>query len=62
MGASTMLNGTMGFAMLLALLFCMPNDIEPILGSPTGFPFIGIFQYATGSDAGATALVSIPVY
>ena len=57
MGASTLLNGTLGFAMLLALLFCMPSDIESVLGSDTYYPFMNIYAYAVGSDKGATAMV-----
>lgn len=30
-GISTLLNGSLGFAMLIALLFCMPSDIPSIL-------------------------------
>lgn len=58
MGASTLLNGTLGFAMLLALLFCMPDDIESVLGSNTYYPFMNIYAYAVGSKGGASAMVS----
>ena len=57
MGASTLLNGTLGFAMLLALLFCMPTDIESVLDSETYYPFMNIYAYAVGSTKGATAMV-----
>lgn len=60
MGATTLINGTLGFAMLLALLFCMPSDLDTILGSGTSYPFMKIFAYGVGSKAGATALVSHP--
>ncbi|KAG7006903.1 hypothetical protein G7Y79_00012g032390 [Physcia stellaris] len=66
MGASTLLNGTLGFAMLLALLFCMPTDIESVLSSKTYYPFMNIYAYAVGSTKGATAMVdprtSLPLY
>lgn len=58
MGVTTLLNGTLGFAMLLALLFCMPSDLESILGLGVTYPFMNIFAYGGGSKAGATALVS----
>lgn len=51
------INGLMGFAILLAALFCM-GDPETALFSETGYPFIDIFVYGTGSIAGGTALVS----
>lgn len=58
MGVSTLLNGTLGFAMMLALLFCMPSDINSVLSSDTYYPFMNIYAYAVGSNAGATAMVS----
>ncbi|EXJ61484.1 uncharacterized protein A1O5_11800 [Cladophialophora psammophila CBS 110553] len=56
--ASIALNGTMGFAMLIAILFCIGN-IDNALSSATGFPFIEIFKQAVNSNGGATALTSI---
>ena len=58
MGVSTMLNGTLGFAMLVALMFCMPSDIPETLEAVTFYPFMSIYSYAVGSDRGATAMVS----
>lgn len=58
MGVSTMLNGTLGFAMLVALLFCMPSDIAGTLEAVTFYPFMSIYSFAVGSNAGATAMVS----
>ena len=59
MGASTLLNGTLGLAMLLAIPFCMPADIESVLGSDTYYPFMNIYAYAVGSTKGATSMVSM---
>ena len=53
-----MLNGTLGFAMIIALLFCMPSDIPDTLDAVTFYPFMSIYTYAVGSTAGATAMVS----
>lgn len=53
-----LLNGSLGFAMLLALLFSMPSDIKSVLNSETYYPFMSIYTYAVGSTSGATALVS----
>jgi amino acid transporter len=55
MVSSVVLNGVMGFAMLIAVLFCL-GDIDEALTSPTGFPFIEIFRQATNSNAGATVM------
>lgn len=58
MGVSTLFNGTLGFAMLLALLFVMPPDLSDVLETETSYPFMSIYAYAVGSTSGATALVS----
>ncbi|KUJ16112.1 amino acid transporter [Mollisia scopiformis] len=54
---TVLLNGTMGWAMVLAALFCL-GDIESVINSPTGFPFIQIFYNGTGR-AGATIMTAI---
>lgn len=59
MGISTMHNGTLGFAMIIALLFCMPSDISDLLEAVTFYPFMTIYTYAVGSLAGATAMVCL---
>ncbi|KAL8651850.1 MAG: hypothetical protein Q9210_003024 [Variospora velana] len=56
--ASIALNGSLGFAIVTATLFCL-GDEEKALNSPTGFPFIEVFVNATGSKAGANAMTSI---
>ncbi|KAL8959056.1 MAG: hypothetical protein Q9193_004009 [Seirophora villosa] len=60
---TTLLNGTLGFAMLIVVLF-VTSDIEAVLVSPTGslgFPFMQIFRDATGSLPGATAMICIVI-
>lgn len=54
---SLAINGTMGFAFLLALLFCM-GDLETTLDSPTGFPVIEIFRSTTNSRGASAAMTS----
>ena len=58
MVATTLLNGILGFAALMAILFCTGN-IEDALETPTGYPFIEIFYQATKSVGGATAMTCI---
>jgi amino acid transporter len=55
---SVLINGSLGFGMLLAMLFCL-GDIELALQSPTGYPFMSIFLQATGSVAGTAVMCSI---
>ncbi|KAF9774744.1 hypothetical protein IL306_007217 [Fusarium sp. DS 682] len=50
-----LINGPLGFAFLLTILFFM-GDISSALNTPTGFPIIEIFLHMTGSVKAATAL------
>ena len=54
--ASVVVNGCLGAAMLIAILFCL-GDLDSALVTPTGFPFIEIFTQATYSTAGGTLMV-----
>ncbi|KAL6714501.1 hypothetical protein ACLMJK_007926 [Lecanora helva] len=56
--ATTLLNGVLGFAALMAILFCA-GDIDKALHSPTGYPFVEIFHQATNSIGGTTAMVCV---
>jgi amino acid transporter len=55
---SVAINGSLGFGMLIAMLFCSGN-IDDALSTPTGYPYIEIFHQATGSVPGALAMLSI---
>jgi amino acid transporter len=58
MVGSLVINAAMGFAVLVALLFCM-GDLQEALSSSTGFPIIQIFYHITrGNLAGTAALTS----
>lgn len=54
--ATVLLNGSLGFGMLIAILF-QAGNISNALATPTGFPFIEIYASATGSISGASAMV-----
>ena len=54
---SVVLNGSLGFGMLVAVLFSAGN-IGDALETPTGYPYIEIFSQAVRSTKGATAMVS----
>ena len=49
------LNGAVGFAMLIASLFSI-QDVDAALNSPTDYPFMQIFLTATGSTGGAITM------
>ncbi|KAI0179386.1 amino acid transporter [Hypoxylon sp. FL1284] len=55
-----LLNGTLGFGILIAVLFCI-GDVNSILETPTGYPFMAIFENGVGSEKGAQTMASILV-
>lgn len=54
MVTSVLINGVFGFAALMAILFSI-TDLEGALASPTGYPFMAVFQTAAGAR-GATVM------
>ncbi|KAK5104774.1 hypothetical protein LTS08_002666 [Lithohypha guttulata] len=52
------INGVLGFTMLVTFCYTL-GDLEEIVATPTGFPFIQVFYNATGSKGGATAMTLI---
>ena len=57
---SAALNGALGFAILLTVLFFVGN-IDEALNSPTTFPFMSIIHQATQSTGGTAIMASIVV-
>ncbi|MCJ1319621.1 hypothetical protein MMC15_004957 [Xylographa vitiligo] len=57
---SLIINGVLGLAALVATLFCI-GDVDAALASTTGYPFMEIFQSATGSVGGA-AFMSVILF
>lgn len=53
-----LINGGVGFAMMVTILYCL-GDIDTVLDSPTGFPFIQIFADSVGNIAGATVMGAV---
>ena len=53
-----LLNVPFTFGLLLTYLFCIGN-VTDALASPTGFPFMYVFQKATGSVGGATGMTIV---
>ncbi|KAK0943656.1 hypothetical protein LTR29_004829 [Friedmanniomyces endolithicus] len=53
-----LINGAVGFAMLVTVLYCL-GDIETVLGTATGFPFIQVFADSVPNLAGATVMVAV---
>jgi len=56
---STMINGVLAFAMLIAILFCAGN--VDAASTESQYPFIPILAIGLGSNGGATVLVSVVI-
>lgn len=56
--ASMTINGVVGFAMMITLLFCL-GDMDTVLETDTGYPFIQIFYDSVGNVAGATVMGAV---
>src|ERR1700744_1110522 len=58
MVGSVVVNGVIGFAYCVMVLFSL-GDLTSLIESPTGFPFIQLYLNVTKSQAGATILTLI---
>ncbi|KAI8630809.1 putative GABA permease [Xylariaceae sp. FL1651] len=54
------INGTLGFAMLVATLYSL-GDINAALAENPQYPFMAVFRHAVGSTAGAAVMSAIVV-
>jgi amino acid transporter len=52
------INALLGFVMLLTVCFTLGN-VDEVLASPTGYPFIQVFYNITGSLPGTNAMTSV---
>lgn len=57
MTGAVLVNGVMGFAFLIALLYCM-GDVNSVVNTPTGFPIIQMFLNITGNMAATTVMTA----
>ncbi|QIX00189.1 hypothetical protein AMS68_005706 [Peltaster fructicola] len=53
-----LINGAVGFAMMITVLYCI-TDLDGVLGSATGFPFIQVFADSTNNIAGASVMTAV---
>lgn len=61
MVSSIVLNGIVGFGMLMSILYCQ-GDLSTAGETATGYPFIEIFASGVQSIGGATAMTSIVLF
>ncbi|KAK7957323.1 uncharacterized protein PG986_006545 [Apiospora aurea] len=59
--ATTLLNGTLGWVMLITYCSTLGN-LADILDSATGIPFIAMFYNTTGTHGGATAMSVLIIF
>ncbi|KAL8935475.1 MAG: hypothetical protein Q9216_005403 [Gyalolechia sp. 2 TL-2023] len=57
---SVLLNGILGFGMLVAVLFAV-GSLDEALSSRTGYPFMEIFRQGTGSAGGSAAMIALVI-
>ncbi|KAK5135780.1 hypothetical protein LTR08_004606 [Meristemomyces frigidus] len=55
---STYVNGFLGFIMAITMMFTM-GDLDKIVKTPTGYPFIQIFYNVTNSYVGTTLMTQV---
>lgn len=55
---SMLFNGMVGFVMMITTLYCL-GDVQTVLNTATGFPFIQIFYDSVGNVAGATVMAAV---
>ncbi|KAJ5645398.1 hypothetical protein N7507_011409 [Penicillium longicatenatum] len=58
MMSSVAVNGVLGFIMLVTLCFTL-GEVDKVLDTPTGYPFIQIFYNTTGSLAATNAMTAV---
>lgn len=54
------INGAVGFIMIVTVLYCL-GDLQTVLNTDTGFPFIQIFHDSVGNIAGATVMLAVVI-
>ncbi|KAH2596440.1 hypothetical protein KXW93_001402 [Aspergillus fumigatus] len=60
MMSAVAVNGVLGFVMVVTLCFTL-GDVDSILSTPTGFPFIQIFYNTTNSYAATNTMTAVLV-
>ena len=53
---TTIVNGSMGLVAIITYMLVIQDVEEQILGAGNSYPWIGIFETATGSKAGAVGM------
>lgn len=59
---SVLVNGAMGWVMIVTVCMCLGADLQGALDSPTGYPYMEIFYDVTRSRGAATAMGSFLIF
>ncbi|KAK9780448.1 putative Amino acid transporter [Seiridium cardinale] len=59
--ATTIFNGALGWVMVITYCFCL-GDLNDILSSPTGYPYMQVFYNTTQSIGGASMMAVIIIF
>ncbi|KAH8646232.1 amino acid/polyamine transporter I [Xylariales sp. PMI_506] len=58
---STVFNGALGWVMLITYCFCL-GDLDEVIESPTGYPYLQVFYNSAQSARGATAMAVFVIF
>ena len=61
MMTTILLNGALGFVMIITFVFCITDIETMIVESTSPFPYVGVFYAATGSTAGTIVMTALLV-
>lgn len=53
---TTAVNGLLAWIIIITFTFCLGSNVDDILASPTGYPFMALFYHVTKSTASATVM------
>ncbi len=59
---SILINGVLGFAMLVAMVFCLGNIDEITSTPPTQYPFMAVLAQAAGSSSGGAGMIAVILF
>ena len=59
---SVLINGVLGFGMLIATVFCLGNLEKISTTPPTQYPFMAVFAQAVGSNSGGAGMVAVIIF
>lgn len=59
---SVLINGALGFGMLVAMVFCLGNIENNSSTPPSQYPFMAVFAQAADSSSGTSGMIAVIVF